>query len=78
MARMAQRPPKGPGLLDRLGRRYATDRRPWSLVVTALAIGTGVIVVGAFLVANKQFAVGLGAATFAIVLAWLFRVRRPR
>jgi hypothetical protein len=78
MARMAQRPPKQPGPLARLGRRYASKRRPWSLAVTALVIGTAVIVVGAFFLANKQFAVALGAATFGIVLAWLLRVRAPR
>jgi membrane associated rhomboid family serine protease len=75
MARMAQRPPKEPGPLTRLGRRYASTRRPWSLVVTALVIGAAVIVVAAFLLANKQFAAALGAATFGVVLAWLLRVR---
>ena len=75
---MAQRPPKEPGLLTRLGRRYASTRRPWSLVIMALAIGTSVLVVGAFLLANRQFAIGLGAAAFGIVLAWLLRVREPR
>ena len=78
MARMAQRPPKEAGLVTRLGRRYASTRRPWSLLVTALAIATAVIVIGAFFVANKQFALGLGAATFGIVLAWLLRVRAAR
>lgn len=77
MARMAQRPPRGPGPLTRLGRRYAPRRRPWSLVVAALVVALAVIVVGAFFVANRQLAVGLGAATFAVVLAWLLRVRTP-
>jgi hypothetical protein len=75
---MAQRPPKEPGLLTRLGRRYASSRRPWSLVVTALVVATMVLIVGAFLMANKQFAIGLGAAAFGIVLSWLLRVREPR
>jgi hypothetical protein len=78
MARMAQRPPKEPGLLTRLGRRYASSRRPWSLAVAALTVGAAVLVVGAFVLANKQFAIGLGAAAFGIVLAWLVRVREPR
>lgn len=78
MARMAQRPPKESGPLTRLGRRYASGRRPWSLVVAALTIGAAVVVVGAFFVANRQFAVGLGAATFFVLLAWLLRVRTPR
>jgi len=77
MARMAQRPPKEPGPLTRLGRRYASMRRPWSLVVAALVVALAVIVVGAFFVANRQFAVALGAATFAVLLAWLLRVRTP-
>ena len=64
--------------MTRLGRRYASSRRPWSLVVTALTIGAAVLVIGAFVLANKQFAVGLGAAAFGIVLAWLLRVRTPR
>ncbi|MFI5255142.1 MAG: hypothetical protein ACHQ15_06780 [Candidatus Limnocylindrales bacterium] len=78
---MAQRPPKEPsraGPLTRLGRRYASSRRPWALVTTALTIGVGVLVVGSFVLANRQFALGLGAAAFAIVLAWLVRVREPR
>ena len=80
MARKAQqppRPPRGPGPLTRLGRRYASRRRPWSLVVAALVVALAVIVVGAFFVANRQFAVALGAATFAVLLAWLLRVRTP-
>jgi hypothetical protein len=78
MARMAQRPPKEPGLLTRLGHRYASTRRPWSLMASALVIGAAVIVVAAFFLANKQFAVALGAAAFGVVLAWLLRVRTPR
>ena len=64
--------------MTRLGRRYASGRRPWSLVVSALVAATAVLIVGAFLLANKQFALGLGAVAFAIVLAWLLRVREPR
>ena len=80
MARYPQlphRPQKRPGPLTRLGRRYASTRRPWSLVVAALVVALAVIVVGAFFVANRQFAVALGAATFAVLLAWLLRVRTP-
>ncbi len=72
-----QRPPRGLGPLTWLGRRYASTRRPWSLVVAALVVALAVIVVGAFFVANRQFAVALGAATFAVLLAWLLRVRTP-
>ena len=70
-------PPKRPGPLTRLGRRYATGRRPWALVTAALVVAVAVIVVGAFLIANRQFAVALGAASFAVLLAWLLRVRGP-
>lgn len=75
---MAVQRPNRPGWLTRLGRRYASSRRPWSLAVTALTIGAAVLVVAAFVLANKQFAVGLGAAAFMIVLAWLVRVRDSR
>jgi ABC-type transport system involved in cytochrome c biogenesis permease subunit len=77
MAQRPQRPPRGPGPLTRFGRRYASTRRPWSLVTAALVVALAVIVVGAFFVANRQFAVALGAATFAVLLAWLLRVRTP-
>jgi len=45
--------------------------------VAALVVALAVIVVGAFFMANRQFAVALGAATFAVLLAWLLRVRTP-
>ena len=72
-----QRPPTEPGPLTRLGRRYASGRRPWSLAVAALALGAGAMVVGGFLLANRQFALGLGLAAAGVVLAWLLRVRVP-
>ncbi len=67
-------------VLDRLADRLTPDRRPWSLLVSALTVALVVTFLAMIVVANRMLAVAAGAAVFAVIAAWLSdrRRRRPR